>query len=96
MRPGDRVPLDGIIREGKSSLDQSRHHRRVHPGGQEARATGVLRHHQLRGRAGVEVTRLSSESVLARVVDMVAQAEAQKGPNQRFAQRVETHLRRRW
>ena len=37
----------------------------------------------------VEVTRAASDSVLARVVDMVAQAEAQKGPNQRFAQRME-------
>ena len=37
----------------------------------------------------IEVTKLSSDSVLARMVDMVAEAEAQKGPDQRFAQRLE-------
>ncbi|NTX15687.1 heavy metal translocating P-type ATPase [Myxococcus sp. CA056] len=89
VRPGDRVPLDGIIREGKSSLEQAAITGESMPvpkkPGDEV-FSGTVNCEAL---LEVEVTRLSSESVLARVVDMVAEAEAQKGPNQRFAQRLE-------
>lgn len=89
VRPGDRVPLDGIIREGKSSLEQAAITGESIPvpkkPGDEV-FSGTINCEAL---LEVEVTKLSSESVLARVVDMVAQAEAQKGPNQRFAQRLE-------
>ena len=89
VRAGDRVPLDGLIREGKSSLDQAAITGESIPvakkPGDEV-FSGTINCEAL---LEVEVTRLSSESVLARVVDMVAQAEAQKGPNQRFAQRLE-------
>lgn len=89
VRPGDRVPLDGIIREGKSSLEQAAITGESIPvpkkQGDEV-FSGTI---NCEGMLEVEVTRLSSDSVLARVVDMVAQAEAQKGPNQRFAQRLE-------
>ena len=37
----------------------------------------------------IEVTRLSTDSALARVVKMVSEAEAQKSPTQRFADRFE-------
>ncbi|MCP3105414.1 heavy metal translocating P-type ATPase [Myxococcus sp. K15C18031901] len=89
VRPGDRVPLDGVIREGKSSLEQAAITGESLPvakkPGDEV-FSGTINCEAL---LEVEVTRLSSESVLARVVDMVAEAEAQKGPNQRFAQRLE-------
>jgi Cd2+/Zn2+-exporting ATPase len=89
IRPGDRVPLDGTIRSGQSALDQ-------------ATITGesvpVAKHVGDQVFAGtinteaaleVEVTKLSAESVLARIIDMVAEAEAQKSPTQRFAKRLE-------
>ncbi|HEX8441918.1 heavy metal translocating P-type ATPase [Archangium sp.] len=89
VRPGDRVPLDGIIREGKSSLEQAAITGESIPvpkkPGDEV-FSGTINCETL---LEVEVTRHASDSVLARVVDMVAQAEAQKGPNQRFAQRLE-------
>lgn len=89
VRPGDRVPLDGIIREGRSSLEQAAITGESIPvpkqPGDEV-FSGTINCEAL---LEVEVSRPASESVLARVVDMVAQAEAQKGPNQRFAQRLE-------
>ncbi len=89
VRPGDRVPLDGTIREGKSSLEQAAITGESIPvpkkPGDEV-FSGTINCETL---LEIEVTRLASDSVLARVVDMVAQAEAQKGPNQRFAQRLE-------
>jgi len=89
VRPGDRVPLDGVIREGRSSLEQAAITGESIPVAKKAGDEVFSGTINCEGMLEVEVTRLSSESVLARVVDMVAEAEAQKGPNQRFAQRLE-------
>jgi Cd2+/Zn2+-exporting ATPase len=89
VRPGDRVPLDGIIREGKSSLEQAAITGESIPVAKKPGDEVFSGTINCEAALEVEVTRLSSESVLARVVDMVAEAEAQKGPNQRFAQRLE-------
>lgn len=89
IRPGDRVPLDGIIREGKSSLEEAAITGESIPVPKkpgDSVFSGTINSEAV---LEVEVSHLASESVLARVVDMVAQAEAQKGPNQRFAQRLE-------
>ncbi|WNG22669.1 cadmium-translocating P-type ATPase [Cystobacter fuscus] len=89
VRPGDRVPLDGVIREGKSSLDQAAITGESIPVARQPGDEVFSGTINCEALLEVEVTRPASESVLARVVDMVAQAEAQKGPNQRFAQRLE-------
>jgi Cd2+/Zn2+-exporting ATPase len=89
IRPGDRVPLDGIIREGKSCLEEAAITGESIPVPKkpgDSVFSGTINSEAV---LEVEVSHLASESVLARVVDMVAQAEAQKGPNQRFAQRLE-------
>lgn len=89
VRPGDRVPLDGIIREGASSLDQAAITGESIPvakcPGDDVFSGTINTENALE----VEVTKLSTESVLARVVDMVSQAEAQKSPTQLFAQKLE-------
>lgn len=89
VRPGDRVPLDGVIRSGNSSLDQATITGESVPVA-KAPGDGVYASTiNTEAALEVEVTKLSSESVLARVIDMVAEAEAQKSPTQRFAKRLE-------
>ncbi|MBI5496877.1 MAG: cadmium-translocating P-type ATPase [Deltaproteobacteria bacterium] len=89
VRPGDRVPLDGVIRAGQSSLDQVALTGESVPvakgPGDEVFAGSINTDRAL----DVEVSRLSSESALARVIDMVSEAEAQKSPTQRFTARLE-------
>ncbi|MBX9693907.1 MAG: cadmium-translocating P-type ATPase [Cyanobacteria bacterium] len=89
VRPGDRVPLDGVIRSGNSSLDQSTITGESVPvakGPGDGVFAGTI---NTDGSLEVEVTKLSSESVLAKIVDMVSQAEAQKSASQKFAQNLE-------
>lgn len=89
VRPGDKVPVDGIVREGQSSLNQATitgESMPVNRGPGDQVYAGTI---NIEGSLEVEVSRLASESVLARVVDMVADAEARKGPAQLFARRVE-------
>lgn len=89
VRPGDRVPLDGNIISGTSSLDQATITGESVPvakgPGDEVFAGTINSEAALE----VQVTKLSGESVLARIIDMVAEAEAQKSPTQRLAQRLE-------
>lgn len=89
VRPGDRVPLDGTIIKGNSLLDQSTITGESVPtakGPGEDVFAGTI---NTDGSLEVEVKKLSSESMLAKIVDMVSEAEAQKGASQKFAQKVE-------
>lgn len=89
VRPGDRVPVDGVVREGRTSIDQAAVTGESIPVTKQSGDdvfTGTI---NTDGAIEVEVTRISSESVLAKIVDLVSQAEAVKSPSQRFAQRLE-------
>ncbi len=89
VRAGDRVPLDGVIREGKSSLDQSTvtgESVPVSKGPGDAVFAGTI---NAEAALEVEVTKLSTESAIARVIDMVTEAEASKSKAQRFTKRIE-------
>ncbi|MBT9584377.1 cadmium-translocating P-type ATPase, partial [bacterium] len=89
VRPGDRVPVDGVIKDGTSTLDQAAVTGESVPVTRTVSESVFAGTVNVDGTLEVEVTRLSGESVLARVVDMVAEAEARKGPSQLFARRVE-------
>jgi Zn2+/Cd2+-exporting ATPase len=89
VRAGDAIPLDGRVHNGKSAVDQAAVTGESIPvpksPGDEVFAGTVNTEAALE----VEVTKLSSESLIARVVDLVIEAEAQKGPTQRFTERLE-------
>jgi Cd2+/Zn2+-exporting ATPase len=89
IRPGDRVPLDGTIRSGQSSLDQAAVTGESVPVARQPGDSVFAGTLNVDGVLEVEVTKLARESVIAKIVDMVAEAEAQKSPVQRFAKRVE-------
>lgn len=89
VRPGDRVALDGTIRSGNSSLDQATITGESVPiakGPGDDVFAGTI---NTDGALEVEVKKLSSESMLAKIVDMVSEAEAHKGQSQKFAQKLE-------
>jgi Cd2+/Zn2+-exporting ATPase len=89
VRPGDRVPLDGCIISGSSSLDQATITGESVPvakcPGEAVFASTI----NIEAAIEVQVTKLSGDSVVSRIIDMVAEAEAQKSPTQRFAKRLE-------
>ena len=89
VRPGDRVPLDGVIKQGQSALDQSAVTGESIPVAKGPGDPVFAATINAEAVLEIEVTRLSGDSVLARIVDMVSKAEAQKSPTQRFAQNLE-------
>ncbi len=89
IRAGDRIPLDGVIREGQSLIDQATITGESVPvarGPGEKVFAGTINTDAV---IEVEVTSLAGDSLLARIVDMVTEAEAAKSTTQRFVQRLE-------
>ncbi|WP_174451910.1 heavy metal translocating P-type ATPase [Azospirillum baldaniorum] len=87
VRPGDRVSADGVVEEGESDIDESpvtgesvpvpkAVGSTVFAGG--INATGVLR---------VRVTRKASDNTIARIVQLVEEAQAAKSPTARWIER---------
>lgn len=105
VRPNERMPADGFIVRGESAVDQASVTGESvpvdkYPVSDAALAASdpdrVSNAHRVYagtinglGALEVQVTRRSSESMLARVVQLVNEAESQQSPTQRFAERFE-------
>jgi Cd2+/Zn2+-exporting ATPase len=91
VKPGERVPVDGVITAGESSIDQSAITGESVPvsrkSGDEVFAGTINQDNAL----DVRMTRLAGDNTLARVMKLVAEAQEQKSPTQRF---TETFARR--
>ncbi len=87
VRPGDRVPVDGEVSQGTSSVDQSPITGESVPvskqPGDEVFAGAINQEAALE----VRVTRLAQDNMLSRVMQMVAEAQSQQSPTQQFTQR---------
>ncbi|MFA5509098.1 MAG: heavy metal translocating P-type ATPase, partial [Vulcanimicrobiota bacterium] len=87
VRPGDRMPVDGTVEKGRSSVDQSPITGESAPvfkePGDEIFAGTINQESSLE----VKVERLAADSTLSRVVQMVSEAQEQKSPTQDFTQR---------
>ena len=88
-RAGDRVPVDGVIKSGNSSVDQSPITGESVPVEKEIGADVFAGTINGDGVLEIEVTKLSSDSTIARVQKMVEEAQAQKAPSQTFADSFE-------
>lgn len=105
IRPNDRIPADGFVIRGESSVDQSpitgesvpvdkrpvENLRRASANLESVDPSSRIFAGTINqaGSLDVQVSRLASETTLARVVQMVNEAESQKSPTQRFAEKFE-------
>jgi Cd2+/Zn2+-exporting ATPase len=89
IRPGERVPVDGLVLEGASDIDQSTITGESLPVGKRAGDTVFAGTMNGVGMLQVETTRHPAESTLARIVRVVSNAREQQGRTQRFAEAFE-------
>ncbi len=87
VRPGDRLPVDGVIIGGTSAIDQAPvtgESVPVEKGPGDAVFAGTIN----QGAAlDVRVTRLTRDNTLSRIMLMVQEAQSQQSPTQQFTQR---------
>ena len=89
VRPGERIPADGVIASGESAIDQAAITGESMPvvkGRGDEVFTGTINGH---GALQVTVTRLAHESTLAKIIKIVQEAQQDKSRTQRFTDRFE-------
>ncbi|HYE40438.1 MAG TPA: heavy metal translocating P-type ATPase [Ramlibacter sp.] len=88
VRPGERVPADGVVEQGETHVDESMLTGEPLPVARGAgqRVTGGSINGE--GRIVIEATAVGSESVLARIIRLVEDAQAAKAPIQRMVDQV--------
>ena len=89
VKPGQRIPADGQVATGNSAVDQSPVTGESMPVDKQAGDKVFAATVNGEGALIVEVTKLARESTLARMMDLVAEAQTQKSPTQRFTDRFE-------
>ena len=88
VRPGEAVPVDGIVVDGKSSVDESMLTGEPLPVAKEA--TSALTGGTVNGTGSLvmEAQAVGSDTMLARIVKMVAEAQRSRAPIQAVADRI--------
>jgi Cu+-exporting ATPase len=88
VRPGDKVPVDGEVLEGHSSVDESM--LTGEPVPVEKSAGDEVSGATINGRGSliIEAKRVGRDTMLARIVEMVADAQRSRAPIQHLADRV--------
>ena len=88
VRPGEKVAVDGEVIEGRSAIDESMLTGEPLPVEKEPGATVIGATQNTSGSLVVRATRIGADSVLAQIVQLVAQAQRTRAPIQRLADRV--------
>jgi P-type Cu+ transporter len=88
VRPGDRVPVDGIVIEGESAVDESMLTGEAWPVVKRAGDDVVGATINTTGTFLFRATRVGSDTALARIVALVERAQGSKPPIQRLADRI--------
>ncbi|AVM73879.1 Copper-exporting P-type ATPase A [Magnetospirillum gryphiswaldense MSR-1] len=88
IRPGERVPVDGVVVEGNSQMDEALITGESLPVAKEAGAPVVAGAINGDGLLRVRATRVGSESTISRIIRMVQGAQAAKAPVQKLVDRI--------
>ena len=87
VKPGEKIPLDGVITEGTSSLDTAALTGEALPREVSAGDSAISGCINLRGTLTIQVTRAFGESTVSKILDMVEHASARKAKAENFISR---------
>jgi Cu+-exporting ATPase len=85
VRPGEKIPVDGIIKEGKSSVDESMITGESMPVGKGKEDEVIGATMNKTGSFRFEATKVGKDTALAQIIKLVQDAQGSKAPIQRLA-----------
>jgi Cu+-exporting ATPase len=88
VRPGERIPVDGIVIEGHSAVDESMLTGEPLPVDKQVGDEVIGATINAQGLLRFEATRVGAETALSQIVRLVQEAQGSKAPIQRLADRV--------
>jgi Cu+-exporting ATPase len=88
VRPGEKIPVDGVVLEGSSAVDESMITGESVPVEKSAGARVIGATVNGNGSLVMRAERVGSETMLAQIVQMVSQAQRTRAPIQRLADKV--------
>ncbi|MDG6347969.1 heavy metal translocating P-type ATPase, partial [Luteimonas sp. 8-5] len=88
VRPGEKVPVDGVVEEGSSSIDESMLTGEPMPVRKAVGDKAIGATINGTGSLVIRAEKVGSATVLAQIVQMVAQAQRSRAPMQRMADKV--------
>lgn len=88
VRPGEKVPVDGVILEGRSSLDESLVTGESMPVSKEAGGKAIAGTLNQSGSFVMRADKVGRDTLLSQIVKMVADAQRSRAPIQRLADQV--------
>jgi Cu+-exporting ATPase len=92
VRPGEKIPVDGIIVDGRSTIDESMVTGESIPVVKEVGDTVIGATINQTGAFRFEATRVGSETMLSQIIKLVEQAQGSKAPIQRLADLVSSYF----
>jgi len=92
VRPGERVPVDGVLRQGYSTVDESMITGESLPVEKKAGDTVIGGTINLTGSFQFEAVRVGRDTMLARIIKMVEEAQGSKAPVQRLADVIASYF----
>ena len=92
IRPGEQIPVDGIVQAGSSAVDESMLTGESLPVEKQPGDTVTGATINTTGALTVLATKVGKETALARIIDLVRQAQGSKAPIQRLADRIAAYF----
>ncbi len=92
VRPGEKIPTDGVVEEGKSGVDESMATGESMPVQKKTGDAVIGATINQRGFLKVKATKVGEETFLSQVIRMVEEAQGSKVPIQEFADKVTSYF----